>query len=431
MPKRHLRLSPRIKSFSIKPKVVNALLLYALVVFLIRFADAIMAYVTPIYLESHLHSAWLMGIIISLSSAVGLVCDLIFGEIFPHRRYRFFLFWGIIFAIIFPATFFFLPSSIPVIILTMAVWGTYFEMLRFSDYNFINHFLNHQYHAVAWGILSIFVSAAYLTAPSIATLVLNFGPRLPYLTALLTLTVAFFGYLLISFRYRHQTSKPSLPNPRPKHLFHQLGLWRVLIPVLWPVLLFLFTLNILEAVIWTSGAILSQEFSQLGLPGGILFFAYLSPALVMGSLAGKISQPYGKKKAAFSSGLMAGVFYTIAGLAHTPVAFLVAIFLGSLFTATAWPEISGTVEDYVSRLGHSANSMIGLGNSMASLAFIIGPILAGFFATFFSHQTNFTLVGIVLVIVSLICLTHTPRKIRLPQQIIHRLEDFLVERNLN
>ena len=157
----------------------------------------------------------------------------------------------------------------------------------------------------------------------------------------------------------------------------------------------------------------------------MIFFAYLSPALFVGLLAGKIAQPLGKKKAAYSSGLMAGVFFTISGLAHTPLAFIISIFLGSIFIAVALPEINGTIEDYIERLGHSANSMIGLGNSMNSLAYIVGPILAGIIATFFDHQKTFTIIGILLIVIALISLIKTPRKIRLPHQAIHRLEDAL------
>ncbi|MCB0387169.1 MAG: hypothetical protein KDD43_17410, partial [Bdellovibrionales bacterium] len=61
------------------------LMVFSLIVFFISFADAIMAYVSPIFMEEQLGSTFMMGIIFSFSSVVGLVCDFLFPQWFKEK----------------------------------------------------------------------------------------------------------------------------------------------------------------------------------------------------------------------------------------------------------------------------------------------------------------------------------------------------------
>lgn len=397
---------------------IASLLFYSLIIFLVRFGDAIMGYFSPVYISEHIGSPMLMGVIISSSSIVGLLCDLFFGEWFRDWGYDTYLMWGIFGAILFPICFILLPPWVTVFILAMIIWGIYFECILFSNFHFVNHFLRHDQHALGWGVLYAFIAAAYMLAPFVASSLLAVHNMLPLYAALGAVLLGLIGISL--FRRSHRIASKEMPASH-KSLMHEVRMWRLLAKKIWPVLIFVGTLTIVDSVFWTSGAVLSESMRELGYPGGILFVVYLFPSLLMGSVAGKIASLFGKKKIAFISGIVAGLLFVIAGRLSDLTYMLLTIFVGSLFIAVAVPEINATIEDYIERLGSSANDMIGLENAITSASFIIGPLLAGASATLVNHQFSFSVVGGMLALVSIGALIVTPRKIRMPQKEIQLL----------
>jgi MFS family permease len=95
---------------------------------------------------------------------------------------------------------------------------------------------------------------------------------------------------------------------------------------------------------------------------------------------------------------------------------LILISLGSFFLALAIPEIMAVSEDYVNRLGKYSNDMVGLERSAVSSGYIIGPIFAGGVASILGNHLTFSVIGVVIILVSLLALILTPEKIFLPQK---------------
>jgi MFS family permease len=74
-------------------------------------------------------------------------------------------------------------------------------------------------------------------------------------------------------------------------------------------------------------------------------------------------------------------------------------------------------------MGKEGKHMVGLSGSTVSVAYIIGPILAGLISSYVGEKNTFVVMGIVMIIVAVILLVVTPKKLRLPQIEIKTWED--------
>ncbi len=395
---------------------LGPLLGFALIGFFFSLADAIMSYFSPVYIEGRISNSFIMGLILSASSAVGILADVFLGAFTKNRRFTFFLKFAIIGGILFPLIFLLLPAYTPVLLLAMAIWGVYFELNLFSRNHFIHEHTSHEFHDLGWGIIQAFNSVAYLVGPIIAGFLYEKNMRLPLIASAGVFFLAFLAFLFFSkslkFRNRNQ---PQVFTSIKTGILHELKVWLVLFPFLWPLILFMFMLMILDSTIWSVGAILSDSLAQTHEWGGFLISLYMAPSLFVGVLAHKLGKPFGKKRAAFVTTLIGGLVLILAGITENVSAFLLLIFTASIFTSLAWPEIFAVFEDYIDRLGKSSSDLVGLENTTTSLSFVIGPILAGGLAELVGEQTTFAVIGSLLVGVCIVCLIVVPRKVHLPQ----------------
>lgn len=403
---------------------LSSIYFFSVIVLLIGMGDAIMAYVAPVYIEDHMNNTFLMGIVLSFSSVIGLICDFVFSELLRDKSYKFYMVFGFITALLFPLSFILLPSALVPFLLAMALWGIYYECVNFGDFHFIHTFTRKAYHADAWGILSNVRSIAYFIGPILATLLLSESNENnnAFYTALFFVSSALFAFLMFTkfSRYArnnsHVKANPVSDGPVPvrRSALVEAKIWLLLLKRIWPLYVFIFMLNILDAAFWTVGTVLSEDLKDVSSSAGFLLSAYMLPGLFLGFFAGKAARPFGKKRAAFISGILGGAFFAISGFITSVPLFVFVVFLASMALSLAWPEMSATIEDYIARLGAFGNDVIGLESSAVSISYIIGPILSGFVASIFGNQQTFSIIGFMLLIVSILSFFIVPRKIKMP-----------------
>jgi MFS family permease len=396
------------------------LLGFCAIMLVVYLADAIMSYTAPAFIEENVANPFLMGIIIASSSTVGIVADFLIGAKLRGRRSRFFVATALVFSISFPATFLLLPSSIPTFILAMAIWGIYYELMHFSNYHFIGEHSHASQHAMMWGVLSVARAAAYTFGPLVASTAVVYSVQLPFQIALLLASVSFVAVLGYMFVMRKHRVGQATEIDNGRNLFAELKIWSLLGSKVWHLFAFLFALSLTDATFWTVGVLLSEEL-QNGTQG-LLFVLYGIPALLFGGFIGYLARPFGKKRAAFISALLGGIFLIVMGVVQNEIAILTAVFVASSFLAISWPEVNATFEDYVSRLGKTGNEFIGLQSSIISLSYIVGPIIAGGIASLVGNQLAFAVVGGFLVLTSIFSLIIVPRKIHMPQKELRVME---------
>jgi len=396
---------------------------YCVIIFLISLADGVMSYTAPIFIENSLNSASKMGLIIAASSLAGLIFDFLFGELLSKKSYRFYLSAALVLAFLFPSMFLTLSPKVHFFILGMFTWGIYYELIRFSDFHFINTYTNKDEHAKSWGTLLIFKSLAYTLGPLIASLLISKYFSLSFISALSFVLLAFF--LFLAFSRTHNKKEQNFENrPKKVSLIEELKIWKILFKKVWALWLFILVIFMLDAAFWTAGAVLSETLKQKSALGGFFLTVYMVPGLFMGLLAQKVSKPLGKKKIAFISGLFSGLILISVGFTHNVPLLLVLVFISSTLGALSVPEILATFEDYVARLQSFGNDMISLERTGENASYIIGPIIAGFLAQVLGFQKVFSVMGALLAITAAVALIFTPRKIPMPQKELSNFNRF-------
>ena len=397
---------------------------YSIIMFIVALGDAVMAYSAPVYIESFVGSPFYMGLLLASSSVVGFIADVVIGKIFGNKNYYFFLFWTIIIGLSFPLSLLTLPPLIPLFLLAMSSWGIYFELMEFSSFHFVSEVERRLDNAKSWGTIYSFKSCAYLVGPLIASFLIASDTKFPFLAATL-----FFLFSLLASLFFHLTLgrkvHPHLPPPPPKRtILDEFIIWRLLFRHVWPVWLLTLTAIMVDATFWSVGTLLSEELKSSHPFGGWLITAYMAPNLLAIILVQRAAR-WGKRHIAFLTGIISGLFLFVAGFTTSTPLLLLFVFISSFFSGIAVPEILAASEDYITRLRGLGNDMIALERTASSLAYIIGPILAGAFAGVVGNQRTLSLVGLVSTTLAVAILIATPRKILLPQKALSQLEEKL------
>ena len=397
---------------------MGALLFFSVIIFMIEMADSIMSYVSPIFLENGVQSSFYMGIILSSSSVVGLLCDALFPSIFRAKHHLFFLWNTVVLALLFPAIFLFFPHAVPQFVLAMAVWGIYYEFLVFSKAYFIEAFIKMDRHALAWGILNTFRSVTMFIAPIFVPVLLDQGVDQPLIITFTFLVFSLVAIVAFNKLFPHKYREVVQEEVVKKNsALKEIYVWRAIIRRMWPIFIFILAFFILEATFFSIGILAAEELRLTSFWGSFLIPAYMLPNLFTGLLVQKLGAQIGKKRVAFISGGVGGLLLFIATqLTFSPLLLVVTIFVSACFSSIAYPAILAVTQDYVTRLGKLGGEMVGLQNAAGSIGYIIGPVLAGWAGMEFGNMTAIGWIGLLLLAVSVFNILVVPRKVKMPQK---------------
>lgn len=389
------------------------MIFFGLIVFFFSVGDAMMSYFSPVEIEGHFQDAFLMGLVLSSSSAVGLVADLLISKYFPHYDYRFFVKWLIILATLFPLTFLLLPAMSLTYFAAMAIWGVYYEFSAFSQFNFIHQNVDTHSHAKAWSVVDAVRAFGFMVGPVAAGIFLNHSRDLMLGAVVASLMVAGVFFLILQVvSKKHEKPAPILAGRTFKV---ELRIWKLLLKKIWPIYIFFLALVILDTSFWTVGPLISESIAEHSWLGALLLPAYTFPSLLTPFIVKNLSPKLSKKRIAFVSAIIGSLIMGGGALllGEGNPWLTVVVLIGALFIAVDYPEIEAVFEDYVARIDGYENDLVGLRSSAASLAYIIGPILAGLAADSLGYSTTMGLFALTLTAISVVVLLVTPRKIRM------------------
>jgi hypothetical protein len=378
---------------------------------ILLLADALLAYSVPIYAQALFANEFIVGLVIAFSSVVGLAFDFLSKRFFGTKPFSFFIKISFVLSIVFAYA---LGASFVtkyLFLFAMAVWGIYYETLAFANFKFLKTHVDARHYSFSWGCISMVKALIYGFGPLIATSLLAIQLQLPaYVCG--TFVLAMF---LVYLAYHTKSGVANAPSTHTITARPELKVWLVLFKRVYPMWLLNLMLIIIDSGFWTVGILLSTSLSKTEPLARLLIPMYMLPAVVFSPLSQTISARFGKKKTAIVTAFIASLMLILTGVASTTQVILAAIFAYAVFVSLALPAIYATFEDYVSRLGEFDTDLIGLEQSSTSLAYIIGPVLAGFIALTLSDQKVFLLFGIMLALVACLAFFVTPRKIKMPQ----------------
>ncbi len=419
MPLSHRANSDNIQSIRKISAAHRKLLSFGIVILAVYLGDGLMSYAAPVLIEQRFGNPLTMGFIMSTSSVFGLIFDIVAGRSFSHYSYCAFVKWLLLLAIAFPLIFLLLPHEVFFFVLAMGIWGVYYELTKFSLFSFVSKNMHRSEHALSWGFFEVMHAVGFVIGPILASLLLEKDSVYALAAASM---FYFFAVLCYKFFYLVQGKKRAitLPNKATTHPQQvetkQIHVWELLSHRLWPLLLFTLSIVLIDTAFFSIGTLLSEELKEKSFIGLLLLPAYTTPFLFMPWFAHYFSTWYGKKRTAFAAGIFGGLILSLGSLTYQVELLMCSVFITGMCLALAYPEINATFEDYVVRIGKAGNSLVGLQSSMYSLAYIIGPIVAGYVSTKWGNQHTLALFGGLLTIVSVLALVVTPRKVRMPQQ---------------
>jgi len=384
-------------------------LIFPLIV--LNLSDAILSYTVPLYANALLPNDLLIGIVISLSSLVGLIFDYASKRLFGSKNFAFFVKATFILSVAYSSLLGLSFVNKYFFLLAMAAWGMYYETLAFSNFKYLKNAVDRRDYTSSWSFINMLRALIYAVGPLVATFLMSQQFQLPTYFCGVFVLAAFFLYLaLFPKNAKIKASTASIVESRT-----ELKVWLILFKKIYPLWVLNLTLAIVDSGFWTVGILMSEKLGKIS-PLAILFIpAYMLPAVLFSPLSQVFSNKFGKKRTAIITSLIGSVALCIVGLVTRVEFILTAVFAYSVFTSLTFPAIYSAVEDYIKRLGDFDTDLIGLEQSSTSIAYVIGPILAGFVAYQFTEQSVFFVFGLLLAWVSVFVLLVTPHKIRMPQ----------------
>ena len=399
---------------SLKVYTLGVILLF------VYLADAILSYWVPNFIENTFQSSIMMGLIISFSSIIGFGSDIFFPQVLRVTKVGRLIGLGIITSLLFSVLLFkvtFTPTVL-ILLVAMAVWGIYYELLGFGEQQFIADAIPLKSHTSAWGILTIFRSLAYFFGPLLAGFIILNGETLPLIAAFLLTSIG----LMILFLTKNKHERPMQIEVREVNLIRELTHWKALFIHVWPVIVMSTFIGIIDATFWTTGAVWTEALSTRNFWGSLFLPLYTLPSLFMGIVIARWGIVSGKKRLSEKFLLFSGLFLVLLGVSSSIFLQLFFVFISSILLSAAFPLVDAVYSDIVARMGRERRHLIGLSRSTISIAYIVGPILAGFIANAVGASLTFSVVGFFAFLVSVILLLTTPKKLRLPQVEIHEWE---------
>ncbi len=411
-----------------KVTISSPFLLFVVLMFFVYLADAVMSYLVPVVIESVVGSTLVMGIILSTSSMFGLSMDFLFAKYFPNKTSIFFLKILFFTALAFPTSL--LISVHPLmLIFAMAAWGIYFEAMLFANYHMIHELVHHHQHAWAWGILTVVHNVAYVIGPLFATMYSDSRPSMSLILSLVFFCIAIYiAVLLRVIRRRKKNARPenSVEQQAPRSFATELSIWYTFEKVLWPLLGFMILAYLVEAAFFSIGPLYAEQLKHIHPLGGTFVSLYSVPGLIIGFLLGVLAKPFGKKRLAYTAGIVAGSGLLALAASNSIVLILLFTFVAATGMGIVVPSLMAVFEDFVSRSGKFGNDLIGLTTMSGSIAYTFGPLINGFMGEYVKPQHVFGVWGGILIIYSIGLFFIVKRKVRLPK---HELDVLVATKN--
>ncbi len=387
---------------------------FGIVLFFVLLSDAVLADWVPGYMQGMLGSPMKMGLMMAFSSVIGFAMDLIFPQLLRSSGVHKLAGGAIVGSLIFLAS---MLSSTwfsygLILVVGMAAWGVYYELDAFMTKQFVAGVAPKELRAAVWGVVGIVRNLAYFLGPLIGGMMLKWGDRAVVFGAGGVLAFAYILFLFIKLPHSHEVDEVV----HSVHVVEEIKHWTSLGRKVWPILILSVLAGIVDATFWTTGTVLNDRLAEQSSIGGWFLSAYMLPSLFIGLIVAKWGLSEGKKKWAERLMLMGGVVLGLLTWVKSVEGIILVVIISSILMSMSWPLMDAIYTDLVVRSRRGRKHMIGLSSSTLSLAYVIGPILAGWLSGTFGEVETFAIIGWGVALTCMVLLWVTPKKLHLPQR---------------
>jgi|SRR5690606_3573122 len=408
---------------------IFTIFLFAL--FFVFIADSSMSFLFPILAENELGSKLTMGLVMSFSSVIGLICDFLFPQLFRGKSWKFYILSAIFLLPTFPV-FTYLGvnlNSIFFFLLASGVWGIYFELIIFSIQKFIVSTQHREDFVSNWGSFHAFSNAAKMMGPLLGTIFLNLSLHNSpiFVIPIQAIAIVFVIFIAVIIKQKKHHASYGIEHPiRQIHLNEELKYWRILFPTILPLFIAAVMFVSVDAAYWTLGGLFGTELFTNGESSieWLILMMYMMPSLIGSIIMSRVRMVNGKKKLMNIFLILSGfVLSTMIFFEDDKFALLMVIFVSTFLLSIAGALNEAVFTDLVKRLGKADIHLIGLNRVTSSLGYIIAPSLFGLLADRFSFVTTFSVLGFTSFVIGILLLIVTPRKLRIHAKEIKKMEE--------
>lgn len=384
----------------------------SLALFFVYLSDAIFSYWVPVTAERTLGGSLVMGLVVSFSSIAGFIADIVIPQLLKGTSVKRLIAYAIVANLMFGGLLAVttLRPWVAVWLTAMAVWGVYYDLLGFANQQFVAETASVEQRPGAWAVMRVFSALAYLLGPIVASALIFKGDMVVVgVAAMITVTGS-----VIFASLKMQQKVVDIPMEEI-NLFRELEHWWKLLRHVWPIIVVSLMLGFVDATFWTVGAVWSEHLLEKSWLGSLFLPMYTLPSLFMGFVVMKSGIYKGKKRKGIKFMIISGII--LIGIALNQNIFwqLGVVLVSSCLLSVTYPLIDAVYSDILARMGSERKHLIGLGDSALNLAYVGGPIIAGFLAQFAGERLTFGIVGAMTAVAGSLLLMLTPRKIKLPQ----------------
>ena len=378
-------------------------LLYTLVtmIFFWSIFDAVLSYFIPVLITQHAYSKTQMGFLIGSSSFFGALFDIFFSRFVKTPRFRtlyiaMFVLSAAFLVVLYTA------DSIWLFILAMLLWGIYWDLFHFANFDFMSTVITEIERPSSFGLLVVLQSLGSTIAPLFAGLVIGMlmGTG-PFLLSFGMLVISFMFFLNLSASTRIIHAVVPVKSERKNNWLTEFHLWKKISRQLIPLLLLTFFLYVVDAFFWTLGPLLALQ-DKFGSFGGFILVAYTVPFLFGGLFLRQLTARYEHKHIAFICFSIASVLMALLSIITYPLLVIALIFVAAFFLSLSLPTVNALYSNYIADKMMYEKEIEGLADFFYNLGWMIGPIAAGFLSDAIGISGSFTVLGVIGCIVGIV-----------------------------
>lgn len=408
-----------------KRTTLFSVFLFAL--FFIFVADSALSYLFPILVAKKLDSNLIMGLILGFSSVIGLMCDLVFPQIFKGKTWKFYITLGIILSFLFPLTLSIGANFTSVLFFLIAsgVWGIYFEFIVFSLQKFIVATEHKENFSKDWGLFHVFLGIAKIAGPIVGTMfiLINFEN-----SPLYVIFIQVISFMLIIFAFTFKTKKfhksyTTEHIVRRVDIFEEFKLLKIIFPRVIPLFVSSLIIISIDAAFWTMGGLMGEElFGSEDNLQWLVLIAFIIPNIIGSIMLSRIRILSNKKRLSHYFLILSGLSLFSINLIQNNLYILLVVALNGFFLAFASTFNDAVISDLLRRLGKHDIHLIALTRIASSLGYIIIPITAGALSDIVGFINAFSLIGLLVALFSVVLFFVTPKKLKIPHSQLDQIE---------
>ena len=405
----------------------NLFVVYCLTLTLLLFVESVMGYYFPIVLEESTGSNMSTGLVIGLCNIAALICDFVFPEIFKKKTWKFLFLAAILIQFGFPGftNLAIVTGGAGLFIVAGLFWNVYYEFMAFSRQNFIVSNESKDNYSQVWGIISVLSSFVGLVGPVVGSLLLKetVGSRVLFFGMFQTLTL-FSGLILISLTPKTQQEHKLRRTIHHKlSIFKDLKLWEILGGRVFPIIIIGVIISLISAAVMSFGGLMGVEMFKGEDLDWLLIVVFAIPSIIASLILTKFSVRKYKKLISQILIILAGLSLCVMPLLKSqPIVILICFFFCSLFLSFAWIVNEAVYSDLSERARDEKIYINGMERLNDSIGYLIGPIVVGFLADKTDYYVAFAFVGFICVVLGIVLIMITPKKILIPHQKIKENE---------